>query len=319
MTIVMGLLAIACNSKPKVYHVGILSGLDFFADTADGFKARMTELGYVEGKNIVYDFQKVNANPAGEQEVIKKFVEAKVDLIFAFPTNSAMEAKAGTQKTKIPVVFANAGIEGNNLIESVRQPGGNITGVRFPASEISLKRLELLHELVPAAKRIYAPYDKNYPGILFTAEVLRKSAPAMGLILVEVPVADMEGLKADLKARSLSKDRGMDAILIMPTLLTAGPEGFDAINQFAVQHKLAVGGSTDNNADAGAVFSYIPQNIDMGRLAAPLADKILKGTSAGTIPVVTPEACLRLNYKVAQKLGLKVPEDLLSLASEIIR
>ncbi len=319
LLVVVCTLLSGCGKKTqKMYHVGILSGIDAFASTADAFKAKMTELGYVEGKNIVYDFQKVNVDPAGEQRIAKKFVADKVDLIFAFPTSPAVTAKAATQGTDIPVVFANAGIEGSNLVESVRQPGGNITGVRFPSWELTVKRLEFLHELVPQAKRIYATYDKTYPGISFTLDELRKAAPLMNVILVEVPVTTAEEIKDDLKARSESKDIGIDAILVMPTLLTVS-SGFEAVNNFAVEHKLAVAGSTNDNADIGAVFSYIPQNADFGKLAASLADKVLKGIPAGTIPVGTPEGYLRFNYKVAQELGLNVPEGLLSRADEIIR
>jgi putative ABC transport system substrate-binding protein len=319
--IISVILVAGCSQQQtqKVYHVGILSGLDAFADTAVGFKTRMTELGYVEGKNVIYDLQKTNADPAAEQRILKKFVDDKVDLIFTFPTEPAVEAKTATQGTGIPVVFANAGIEGNNLVDSVRQPGGNITGVRFPASELTVQRMELLHEMVPEARRIYITYDSNYPGISFTVNALRNAAPAMNITLVDVPVTSMEELNSDLQMRANSSDIGMDAILIMPTLLTAGPDGFAVINEFATAHKLAEGGSLNYNADIGAVFSYIPQNADMGKLAAPLADKILKGTPAGTIPVVTPEAYLRINYKLAQELGLNVSEGLLARANEIIR
>jgi putative ABC transport system substrate-binding protein len=72
-------------------------------------------------------------------------------------------------------------------------------------------------------------------------------------------------------------------------------------------------------ADAGAVFSYMIGVPECGELAAALADKILEGTPAGTIPVVTPEQYLFLNYKVAQEMGLTVPEGMLSMATEIIR
>src|SRR6185436_784516 len=147
--------------KPKVYHIGILSGLDFFATTTDGFKAEMTKLGYVEGQNIVYDIQKTNFDSSREQQILDKFVADKVDLIFVFPTEASLAAKKATQGTSIPVLFANAFIEGNDLVKSVREPGGNVTGVRFPGPDIAVKRLEILHELVPQAKRIWVPYQKG--------------------------------------------------------------------------------------------------------------------------------------------------------------
>jgi putative ABC transport system substrate-binding protein len=319
LLVVVCVLLSSCAEEKKVYRVGILSGLDAFANTADDFKMGMAELGYIEGKNIIYDIQKVNVDPAGEQRALKKFIDEKVDLIFTFPTSPSVAAKEATKETGIPVVFSNAMIEGNNLVESIPHPGKNITGVRFPSSELTVTRLEFLHQLVPEAKQVYITYDSNYPGISFTVDALRRVAPEIGVTLVEVPVTTLEEIDADLKARSASKDIGIDAILIMPTLFTAGTEGFTVINKFATEHKLAVGGSINENVEMGAVFSYIPHNIDFGRLAAPLADKILKGTPAGTIMVVTPDSQLRINYKVAQELGLEVPEGLLSRADEIIR
>ena len=82
---------------------------------------------------------------------------------------------------------------------------------------------------------------------------------------------------------------------------------------------MPIGGSANFTADQGAMFSFIPDFFETGMLAATLADKILKDTQAGTIPVVTPENHLRLNYKVIKELGLNVSEGLLSMAEEIIR
>jgi putative tryptophan/tyrosine transport system substrate-binding protein len=306
-------------TENKVYRVDILSGSDSFVKIVDGFKSKMTELGYVEGKNIVYDFQKVNADQTEEQHITQKFVAGKVDLIIAFPTDAALAAKAATQGTKIPVVFANAGLEGNNLVNNIREPGGNITGVRFPGPEQTLKRFEFLLEIAPQIKKVYIVWDVNYPGISLTVDTLRKAASSTNIILVEVPVTTVKEIQADLDARSASSDIGMDAILVMPTLLTVSPKGFGVISNFAAEHKVPVAGSTALNSDQGAIFSYAPAPIEVGKLAAPIADKILKGTPAGTIPVVTADSILRINYKVAQKLGLTVPEGLLSQASEIIR
>ena len=99
---VIALLLSGCGSaqKSKVYKVGVLSGLDAFAPAVDGFKSKMTELGYVEGKNITYDLQSTNVDFAAYQAITKKFVEDKVDMIFVFPSEASMEAKAATQGTE---------------------------------------------------------------------------------------------------------------------------------------------------------------------------------------------------------------------------
>lgn len=311
--------ASGAEDTPKVYRVGILSGLDFFADTTDGFKAKMTKLGYVEGQNIVYDLQKTNFDPAAEEQILKKFVADKVDLIFVFPTEASLAAKAATEGTNIPVLFAHAFVEGNTLVESVRQPGGNITGVRFPGPDIGVKRLEILHELAPQAKRIWLPYQQGYPSVPPVLEVLRPAAVSLGVTLLEVPATSAADIQADLQARTKSADIGLDAILTIPEPLNVNADAFAVISKFAVEHKVPMAGAFVSADGYGLVFGYLPNNVEVGELAAPLADKIFKGIPAGTIPVVSPEAHLRLNYKVAQELGLTVPEGLLSQAEEIIR
>jgi putative ABC transport system substrate-binding protein len=129
----------------------------------------------------------------------------------------------------------------------------------------------------------------------------------------------IEELKLALERLSAKQNIGIDAILIMPELITQSPLGWKIMAEFAAKHKLPIGGSAGFEADTGAVFSYIPNNFETGQSAAPLADKILKGTPAGSIMVITPDSRLRLNYKLAAELGLNVPEGLLNRADEIIR
>jgi putative ABC transport system substrate-binding protein len=307
------------NQEEKIYRVGILFGIDPLVSIADSFKAEMAELGYIEGKNIVYDIQKTNMNPTEMQQILKKFVNDKVDLIFTFPTEVALEAKVFTQGTGIPVVFSYATIEGNNLVDSVRQPGGHITGVREPGPDLFVKRLEILHELMPQAKRVYITYDPNAPPVVSALNLLRKTSPLMNITLVENPVTTVEEIEADLQARNKSADIGMDAILIMGEALSVSPPALEAMTNFAAEHKIPIGGLGSYTIRESVIFSYEIELGDMGRLAAPLADKIFKGTPAGTIPVVTPEAKLLVNYKLAQELGLEAPEGLLARADEIIR
>jgi putative ABC transport system substrate-binding protein len=311
----------SCSKKPqkKVLRVGIVSGAEAFADIADGFKAKMTELGYVEGRNIFYDFQKLSADPAGEKRVTQKFVADKVDLIFAFPTEPTVAAKEAAKGTDIPIVFALAGIEGNNLVDSILRPGGNITGVRFPGPEITAKRLEILQELAPQARRIYLIYDPNYPNTRPALDSLYKTAPSLGMTLVEDTVNNLKELQTALQERAALEDIGIDAIFIMPEILTQSPEGWAMIIAFADEHKVPVAGGMGYTAEHGAIFSVVPNCVEMGRLAAPMADKIFKGTPAGEIMVATPTSAeIWLNYTAIQKLGLTAPEGLLSRADKII-
>lgn len=320
------ILALICMSlsgcgeeNGKVYRVGILSEVDAFTAIADGFKAKMTELGYTEGKNIVYDIKIANMDPEQGVQVAENFVQEKVDLIFAFPTEASISARKATRGTDVPVVFANANIEGTNLIENVRHPGGNITGVRFPGADNDVMRLEFLHKFVPRAKRVLIVYDPNYPTTQKVAEALRLAAPSFGITLLEDHITSVEELKESFKKRSAMDDIGIDAILIMPEFINHTPDGFAAIIGFANEHHIPLGGGAPFTVELGAIYTFHPDFFETGMLAATLIDKILKGTPAGSIPVATPESHLIINYRVLKELGLTVSDGLLSRARTIIR
>jgi putative ABC transport system substrate-binding protein len=324
--LILTLLAAVCvflsscsEKKPKVYQVGILCGLDYIATIPDSFKSKMTELGYVEGKSIVYDIQRTNFEPAKEEQILKKFVEDKVDLIFTFPTEVSMAAKAATQGTNIPVLFTFANIEDTGLVESVRQPGGHITGVRYPGPDLAIKRFEIMRELVPQAKRMWIPYQRGYPIVASQLEVLRPAAAAAGVTLEEAPADNAKELQTILDARAKSADIGMDAILFLAEPLAVTSDAFAVMGKFAAEHKLPIGGALMSVGDYGSVFGVNVDIVTIGKQAAVLADKVLRGTPAGTIPVVSAESYFEMNYKVAQELGLSASEGLLSRADKIIR
>jgi len=318
--IIINILISGCGAKKsKIYNVGILSGEKTFNKIADGFINKMTALGYAEGKNIKYNFQVADFDSNTYGHIVNTFITEKTDLILAFPTEPALIAKEITSNLNIPVVFAMSGIESNNLIESISHPGGNITGVRFPGPELTVRRFDILIELVPQTKKVYLIYDQNYPNTIMALEGLRIAASSSGIRLVEDPVSSLKELKDKLTKRSTSDKADIDAILIMPDILNNSIDGFEAIVKFANKYKIPIGGGMDFTADLGALFSFVPDNFEQGELAALLANKILTGTPAGTIMVTTPSAKLRINYKVIQNLNLNISEGLLSRADEIIR
>ena len=318
---VIGLVVSGCSaSKPKVYRVGILTSNPSFAAIGAGFKAKMTELGYIENKNITYVMQTPSSSdPAELQRQAKALVDQKVDLIFTFPAPQTVAAQTVTQGTNIPVVFAYAQLEGTNLVKSVSNPGGNLTGVRYPGPEMISRRLEILQRMVPTVKRVWVSYDQNGPNTPATLAVLRPLAASLGVTLIEVPITKLDELGADLAVRANSPDIGIDAILTMPDEFNTSTAGFAVLNKFATEHKIPLAGGIGYMAQQGALFINTTDLTNVGALAAPLADKILKGTQAGTIPAVTPEQTLIINYKVAQGLGMTVPAGLLSQATQIIR
>ncbi len=306
------------STAPKVYHVGILSGIEIFSSITDGFKQKMAQLGYVEGKNIVYDVQNLNPDSDAYRTAIQKFIADKDDLIVTFPTEPSVEAKTLTQGTGIPVLFAMAAIEDIDLVDSVTKPGSDLTGARYPSPELAVQRFDLLLEMMPKLKNLWLIYDSTYPATKSAIAALRPVAAAAGVNLVEDHVLTVADIQAALAKRGAQSSLGVDAILIMPETLVQSPDGWPLVAKFAADHQLPIAGSASFEADSGAVFSYIPDNVVTGELIAPMADKIFKGIPAGTIPVATPESYLRINYTLAQKLGLTLSADILARANEII-
>ncbi|NVO09161.1 MAG: ABC transporter substrate-binding protein [Bacteroidales bacterium] len=305
--------------KKKTYKVGILSGLEFLSGTVDGFKSKMTELGYIEGKNIAYDVQKTNFDLIEYRHILTKFINEKVDLIFVFPTEAAMEAKAATQGKDIPIVFANVFTENTGLVNSIREPGGNITGVRWAGAEIALKRFEIMLELAPKTKRILIIYQKDYPIVRIQLDALHIASAAAGVSMIEIPASNVTELELELQKQSKSINKETDFILLIAEPLLAVPAPFIVLGKFASDHKIPIGGINLVFGGYESVFGLIPQSIPQGKQSAYLVDKIFKGAKAGTIPVVSAENILQINYKEAEKFGLNLSEGLLSRANEIIR
>jgi putative tryptophan/tyrosine transport system substrate-binding protein len=306
--------------QSKVYRVGILSGLDAFSAAIDGFQGKMTELGYVEGENIVYDIERTNVDIEAYKRIAKKFVDDQVDLIFVFPTEASMEVKAATQGTDIPVIFdlAFTDVPGVDLINSVREPGGNITGVRFPSADIASKRLQILAELVPDAKRVFVPYLKGYPNVPGQLDAIQPQAEQLGVELVEYGAASPDDLQAEMN-RLAGSGQGIDAILMIAEPLAITPPFYSILARYSYENKVPIGGALITVDGYTPIFGLLPDAKVTGEQAALMADKIFEGTVAGTIPVITAESTFQIEINAAQQLGVTVPEGLLKQADRIIK
>jgi putative tryptophan/tyrosine transport system substrate-binding protein len=319
--VVIAMLLSGCGAaqEAKVYRVGILSGFEFFYPAVDGFKSKMAELGYVEGENIVYDVQTAPVDIEAYRSIAEKFVADEVDLIFVFPTEASMEVKAATQGTNIPVIFdlAFTDVEGINLIESIREPGGNITGVRFPSAEIASKRLQILLELAPDAKEVFVPYFEGYPNVPGQLEALDTLANSAGVTLVKFGTTNPAELQAELDRQAASDE--LDAILLLAEPVSATPDFFTLLGKYSYEQKIPIGGTLISIDGYSTIFGLLPEAYQTGEHAAVMADKIFNGTPAGTIPVVTAEGLFTISVDAAQALDVTVPDGLLKQADEIIK
>lgn len=312
----------SCNAKKsqKIKRIGILISTEKFKDVADGFFHKMKELGYVEDKNISYDFQITDKDQNGQmaEKICKKFVEDKVDIIFTITHISTTIAKRITKNTGIPVVFAVAMAEEGKLIEKITKPGNNITGVRFPIPDMAIKRFEFLLKILPETKIVWAMYLDKYPPSIGVLNGLCPYAEKKGVKIVKIPGVNLDEIKAKVKKLSINGINA-DAIHILPEPIFHSREGWDFIKTFSIKHNIPIVCITPDMVKDDGLFCYTVNNYKMGEKAVPIVNKVLNGQSAGTIPVVSPELFLTINYKRAKELGLTIPDGMLKIATEIYK
>lgn len=304
------------HQENKVYHIGILVGAKAFTPMIGSFKKNLASMGYIEGKNVTYDTTLLENDPDSERKTLQRFVQNKVDLIFTLPTRAAEEAKEATNS--IPIIFGAGGIEGTKLIGSIAHPGGNITGIRIYSPDNTVKRLEILHEIVPNAKKIYVIHS-DYNTIPANLDAIQKAALRLHVTLIEEKVTSVADIKTKLDKRVQSGGLGIDALFILPEALLTSPESIKIIGDFSVKYKIPVTTTFQVPGFENILFGYNLNFEELGADSANLADKVLKGTPAGSIPVMSPNPELWINYKRANTLGLTVSEDILNNATTIIR
>jgi putative ABC transport system substrate-binding protein len=317
-----GLLLSSCNreEEPEVYRVGILSGLNFLAANGEGFKEGMAELGYVEDENIIYDVQATDFDMDTYRSILQQFIEDEVDLIFVFPTEASVEAKIAVEGTDVPVVFGFSQIEELDLVDSIREPGGNVTGVRYPGPDLAIRRLEIMQQMVPGVTRVWIPFQRGYPIVEPQLKALRPAAEAAGVTLIEAPADNAAELESMFEEMIESGDiDDIDAFLFLAEPLAVTPDASAVLVRYAEEHQIPMGGIIFSPEGYSAIFGVNVDPYGAGFQAAPIADKILQGVPAGSIPVISADQVLEINFKQAQELGLEVPDELLAMAVNIIR
>lgn len=302
----------------KIYRVGALVADDQFIPAVDGFKQRMAELGYIEGKNITYDFQNSN----GDQDLLRKLAEAlvqrKPDLIVTSSTTASVPVARLTKGTHLPVVFLSAG-DPLRLVKSYASSGNNLTGISSSSVELTAKRMELLKNLAPKTKRVILLIDTAAIGInheRLTADA-REAATKLGLKPVHLEIqtknADEMRQKIPLIKRSLG-----DALFVPPVATIVASTEDIALQ--AIKEKLPHVGPNIETVKRGLLAAYSSNYYSLGQQGAILVDKVLKGARPTDLPIEQPfKLHLRLNLKTARAIGLDIPRDLLLQADEIIK
>ena len=311
--VVLSLLLTACGgAKPKTYTIGVVNYAPAMDPVFEGFKAGMADLGYVEGKNVTYVYKGVLApDPQVIDREIKGQLDQKADLLLTLGTLPAARAKQAVQGTKTPVLFAPlVNPVGEGLVQSVRQPGGNLTGVQN--SNTTPKALEWLLKLAPGAKKVHVFYHPEDQVSVTSLASVREAAPNLGVELA------LHEVRSSGEVATAIKTLPKDAVIFMVPMPKLEPIA-DFV-KVATESGIATGGINELYGKiGGALVTYAGSLSAMGKQAARMADQVLRGTAPANLPVETSEAFLTINLKTAQAMGLNVPDDILRQASTVIR
>ena len=297
----------------RFYRIGALVAGDQFLPAFGGFKKKMAELGYHEGKNISYDLQ----NSEGDSETLKnlaeKLVKNKPDLIVTSSTTATVPVAKLTEGTSLPVVFLTAG---NPLafVKSYASSGNNLTGISNSSIELTGKRLELLKEIAPTFRRLISLYDTQHVSYEPTKRAVQEEAKKLKLTVVELMISSKEELNS--KLGSLSRKVG-DAIFIPPqaSIVAAMKE----IIQHSIRERLPTIAPTFDDVRSGALATYGADYGRLGQQGAMLVDKIIRGARPSDLPIEPPyKLYLVINAKTAKLVGLKIPKAVLLRTDELI-
>ena len=284
-----------------------------FAPRIEALRKGLRELGYIEGKNLLIDFEwadTVDQLP----RLARRLVESRVDLIFA-PSSIWVEPARQATKT-IPIVFANhADPVGIGHVESLAHPGGNITGLSMVLTDIVVKQLEILHEATPHATRIGIFWNPTTPTHEPALKAVHAAAEILGVRLHEVPTRRVEDYEDAIP--SVIREN-VNSLLVMASPIMYGDNASRLI-QLTLKHRLPAMFGYKEHVQAGGLMTYAPDVLDLYRRSAVYIDKILKGTKPADLPVEQASKYeLVINLKTAKALGLEVPPTLLARADEVI-
>ena len=308
-------VAEAQQSK-RVPRIGYLAAATADAQTArtEAFRQGLRQLGYVEGKNITIEYRHAEGKPDRLPDLAAELVRLNVDIIVA-QNNTVAHAALNVTKI-IPIVRASgADPVAAGLVSSLGRPGGNVTGLTNLTTDLGVKRLELLKEILPRLARVAVLPSPG--GRRQELKEMQAAAPSLQIQLqiLEIPVAD------DLpKAFEGATKAGAGALAV-----TSDPTGLfissrKQIVELAAKNRLPAIFTSSSWVGAGGLMSYAADSLEHYRRAAVYVDKILKGTKPADLPIEQPTKFeFVINLKTAKQIGLTIPPNVLVRADRVIR
>jgi len=311
---IIGAGAVAAQTLPQVYHVGVLA---VGADPTDqsplgaGLIRGFARQGFIPGKNLALERRAAHGQLDHLPQLVDELVASKVAVIVTGGYPAALAAKNST----LPVVVVQAGdpVE-DGLVASFARPGGHVTGLSEIAAELSTKRLALLKEAVPSVHRVAMLWNAEDLGMSLRYKAAEAQARSLGIDVESLGVRAPNGFDTAFAAMM---NRPPDAILMVSDVLTTLNR--KRVFDFAAQHKLPAIYEYDFLVHEGGLMSYGPDVSEMYDRAAGLAARILKGADPAQLPLEEPSRfVLAINLGTAKAIGLTIPPSLLARADDVI-
>ena len=296
----------------KIVYLGVTKpqgpapGLEAFLD-------RLRELGYSEGRNLVFEQRYTDGDVARYPALVAELLRLNVDLIFVLGTPAAEEAKRQTTTIPIVMVGGRAPTE-SGLVKSLAYPGGNVTGlIQDVGHDVSIKSLQLLREVVPHTSRITiltSSQAENIQAIRLLEGAARSIDTAVDARIVSNQ-SDIENAFTSMSSN------GVGAVMSLPSHPLLAHRRL--VVELAARHRIPAMYWFRSFVDLGGLMSYGIDWIDLYRRSADYVAKIFKGVKPGNLPIEQPTKFeLLINLKTAKALGLTIPPSLLARADQVI-
>lgn len=276
----------------------------------DGFIDRMTELGYTEGTDIVYDIQSAQNEMATAQTIAQKFLADRVDLVLAIATPAAQGTANVIRDIPILITAVTDPVEAE-LVETIEKPNTNVTGTS-DLTPVKLQ-LELLKELVPNVKRVGIIYNAGEVNAVVQVNIAKEAARDLGLTIVEATANNT----SEVMQAAQSLQGRVDAMYV-PTDNTV-VSAIESVVSVAERTKTPLITGDESSVDNGALATIGIDYFLLGRQTADIADRVLKGENPADISIqYLDEMNVVLNLGAASRMNVDISDDMLARAERII-
>ena len=284
----------------------------------DAFRAGLRDTGYVEGRTIVFETRLAHGRFERLPALAAELASLKVDVIFAGSQPAIQAAMRATKTTPIVMIDGVDPVEAG-FVQTLAQPGGNITGLSAISHQLLGRQVALLKEALPTIRRVAVLATPN--SLALYSPELKRAAQSTGLEWFAVEVHPLRNTPMPVQiedAITSAATQRADALFVLPLIFFAVRQ--NQIAELAKTHRLPALFWQREFALVGGFMAYGASRAEQGRRAASYVDRILKGAKPSALPVEQPTTFeLIINLKTANALGLTVPAAVLLQATEVIR